>query len=84
MIFGTSGANSTERQTELSQVMQKIWTSMANGSDVGPGWPKVNEKVLGELGSEKWKAPVRVLNTSEFDHDCGRLLPLAEKFGLAW
>lgn len=84
MIFGTSGANSTDRQIELSQIMQGIWSSMAAKPELGPGWPKVSEKVLGEMGNEKWKAPVRTVDTLEIDKDCWRLLGLAEQFGLAW
>lgn len=84
MVFGTSPANSTKPQVELSQLMQGIWSGMAKAPAVGPGWPKVEDRVLAEMGDATGKAKIRTIGWDEIDKDCKSLHALAERMGVAW
>jgi hypothetical protein len=64
--------------------MQGIWTRLAKTPHVGPGWPRVDQNVLVELGSSDDKAAIRAIGFESIDRDCVRQLQLAGKMGLAW
>ena len=84
MVFGTSPANATSDQIELSELMQGIWSTLAKAPSIGPGWQKVGEHVLAEMGSAGGRGAVRTIGFDSIDQHCGLLLQLAEKVGLAW
>jgi carboxylesterase type B len=84
MVFGTSGSGSTPAQIELSQLMQGIWSRMAEAPELGPGWPRVNESVLAEMGSADGRKLIQTIPFARIDRKCAHLGALAQKAGLAW